>query len=44
MTRLNTLDWIALIFLIIGGINWGVVGLSAIWIVVISVRLHKVGQ
>jgi uncharacterized membrane protein YuzA (DUF378 family) len=26
MFRLNTIDWIALILLIIGGINWGLVG------------------
>ena len=26
MNRLNTIDWIALILLIIGGINWGLVG------------------
>jgi uncharacterized membrane protein YuzA (DUF378 family) len=27
MYRLNTLDWIALILVIIGAINWGLVGL-----------------
>ena len=27
MTRLNTWDWIALVLLIIGGLNWGLVGL-----------------
>ena len=27
MFRLNSLDWIALILLIIGGINWGLIGL-----------------
>lgn len=27
MTRLTTLDWIALVLLIIGGLNWGLVGL-----------------
>lgn len=26
MRRMNTLDWIAWILLIIGGINWGLVG------------------
>ena len=26
MNKLNTLDWIALILLIIGGLNWGLVG------------------
>jgi uncharacterized membrane protein YuzA (DUF378 family) len=26
MFRLNTIDWFALILLIIGGINWGLVG------------------
>ncbi len=25
--KLNTLDWIAFILLIIGGLNWGLVGL-----------------
>jgi len=27
MTRLNRLDWAALVVLIIGGLNWGLVGL-----------------
>lgn len=27
MARLNTWDWIALVLLIIGGLNWGLVGL-----------------
>lgn len=27
MARLNTWDWIALVLLVIGGINWGLVGL-----------------
>jgi uncharacterized protein len=27
MKRLNSLDWISLILLIVGGINWGLVGL-----------------
>ena len=27
MTNKNTLDWIALILLIVGGLNWGLVGL-----------------
>lgn len=27
MTRLNTWDWVALVLLIIGGLNWGLVGL-----------------
>ena len=26
MNKLNALDWIALILLIIGGLNWGLVG------------------
>lgn len=26
MNKLNVLDWIALILLIIGGLNWGLVG------------------
>lgn len=26
-SRLNALDWIALVLLIVGGINWGLVGL-----------------
>ena len=28
MSRLNTLDWIALILVIVGAINWGLVGLG----------------
>lgn len=27
MKNLNTFDWIALLLLIIGGINWGMIGL-----------------
>jgi len=27
MKKTNTLDWIAIILLIIGGLNWGLVGL-----------------
>lgn len=27
MAEKNTLDWIALILLIVGGLNWGLVGL-----------------
>lgn len=27
MQRLNALDWIALVLVIIGGLNWGLVGL-----------------
>ncbi len=29
MHRLNVLDWIAVVLVIIGGINWGLVGLFA---------------
>lgn len=27
MKRLNAMDWIAIVLLVIGGINWGLVGL-----------------
>jgi len=27
MNKLTTLDWIALILIIVGGLNWGLVGL-----------------
>ena len=27
MARLNTWDWVALVLLVIGGLNWGLVGL-----------------
>ena len=27
MSKLNVLDWIALILIIIGGLNWGLVGI-----------------
>ena len=27
-SRMNTLDWIAMILLIVGGLNWGLVGLA----------------
>lgn len=27
LRRMNTIDWIAMILLIIGGINWGLIGL-----------------
>ena len=30
MTRLTALDWVALILVIIGGINWGLVGVANI--------------
>lgn len=67
MNKLNGIDWIALILLIIGGLNWGLigffrfdlvaaifgdmsalsriiyglVGLSAVYILVISAALRK---
>lgn len=25
MSRLNTLDWVALVLLVVGGLNWGLV-------------------
>ncbi len=28
--RLNTLDWIALVLVIVGGLNWGLVGFFGI--------------
>lgn len=31
--RLNTLDWIAMVLLVIGGLNWGLVGLFGIDVV-----------
>lgn len=27
MSKMNALDWIALILMIVGGLNWGLVGL-----------------
>jgi len=27
MNKLNTLDWITLILLVIGGLNWGLIGI-----------------
>lgn len=27
MNKLNVIDWIALVLLIVGGLNWGLVGL-----------------
>lgn len=67
MNKLGTLDWIALILVIIGGLNWGLVGvanydlvaslfkagstlsmviydlvgLSAIWLLIISPKLAR---
>lgn len=26
MNKLNTLDWVALVLVIVGGLNWGLVG------------------
>lgn len=26
MNKLNTLDWIAIVLLVVGGLNWGLVG------------------
>ncbi len=31
--RLNTLDWAAMVLLVIGGLNWGLVGLFGIDVV-----------
>ena len=31
--RLNTLDWVALVLLVIGGLNWGLLGLFGIDVV-----------
>ena len=36
MKKLNTLDWIAIILLIIGGLNWGLVGIFS-WDVVAAI-------
>lgn len=67
MKKLNALDWISLILVIIGGLNWGLiavfkwnlvsaifgsvawletiiyalVGLAAIWLIVIAAKLEK---
>jgi hypothetical protein len=66
--KLNIIDWIALILVIIGGLNWGLVGalgydvvamifgagiiatvvyslvgLSALWLLVIAAKLQKKG-
>lgn len=27
MSKLNTIDWIAILLVVIGGLNWGLVGL-----------------
>jgi hypothetical protein len=27
MNKLNTIDWVALVLVIVGGLNWGLVGL-----------------
>lgn len=35
MKKFNTLDWIAIILLVIGGINWGLVGLLDIDVVAV---------
>ncbi|MDN2710038.1 DUF378 domain-containing protein [Janthinobacterium sp. SUN118] len=32
-TRLNALDWVAMVLLIVGGLNWGLVGLFDIDVV-----------
>lgn len=67
MKKLNVLDWISLVLVIIGGLNWGLiavfkwnlvsaifgsvawletiiyalVGLAAIWMIVIAAKLEK---
>jgi len=66
MNKLSALDWVALVLVIVGGLNWGLyafqynlvsmlfgagsqiemivyvlVGLSAIWLAVISPKLQK---
>jgi len=30
MRQLNPIDWLALILVIIGGLNWGIIGISGI--------------
>lgn len=35
MKKFNTLDWIAIVLLVIGGINWGLVGLLDIDVVAV---------
>ncbi len=67
--KLSLIDWIALILVIVGGLNWGLigvigfnlvdsifgmglianivyvlVGLSALWLIVISAKLQKKGM
>lgn len=67
MNKLNTIDWVALVLVIVGGLNWGLVGafgfnlvdslfgamstlskivyilvgLSAIYVAVVSMKLSK---
>jgi uncharacterized membrane protein YuzA (DUF378 family) len=31
MLKLNTLDWVALVLVIIGGLNWGLVAINPTW-------------
>ena len=41
MAEKNSLDWIALVLVIIGGLNWGLIGINPSWNVV-SVILGSV--
>jgi len=34
MKNLNVFDWIALVLVIIGGLNWGLIGIDSSWNVV----------
>jgi uncharacterized membrane protein YuzA (DUF378 family) len=68
MKKLNVLDWVALVLVVVGGLNWGLVamkfnlvdflfgswpwltatvyalvGLSALWMIVVAVRGDKSG-
>ena len=70
MAKLSTIDWIAMILVIVGGLNWGLVaiggyswdlvamlsvgwlvklvyalvGLSALWMIMVAVKVKKSGS
>lgn len=37
MTRLTVLDWITLILVIVGGLNWGLISLNPDWDIVSTI-------
>jgi uncharacterized protein len=39
MTKLSTIDWIAFVLVIIGGLNWGLVAINPTWDLVAMLQI-----